>query len=146
MGCRIYIVEDHVLMRDVLSEFIEGVPALDLCGAATTAEEALERMGQANPDLALIDVSLPRMSGIDLVRELHQRQPELPCVMLSGHQEVTYVERALEAGARGYVLKGDPFEIPRAIQCVLNGGTYLSGTMRGKIWGQPDPEEEEVTG
>lgn len=73
-----------------------------------------------------VDTSLPDMNGIELVRRLLDRRPDILCLMYSGHEETFYVERALEAGARGYLVKGNPRELPGAIRQVLNGGTYLS--------------------
>lgn len=126
MSTRIYIVEDHKIMRGALVQFIEDMPELEVAGAVETAEEALAQLDGEDVDLVLVDTRLPGMNGIELVGELKRRWPELRCLMLSGHSENTYYERALEAGAQGYVLKGDPDEIPAAIERVLGGGVYFS--------------------
>ena len=131
MKYSIYIVEDNELVRGTLREFIEMDTDLQVCGVADSAEAALEELPDVHPDLLVVDVSLPGMSGIDLAREVKERKPELPCLMLSGHQERTYMQRALEVGARGYVLKGNPSDIFNAIHEVLGGETYMSAPLRG---------------
>jgi DNA-binding NarL/FixJ family response regulator len=123
----VYLVEDHPLMREGLSIFLAEEGDLEVCGTAASGEEALEELARASGvDVAMIDVSLPGISGIDLVRELHRLRPELACLMLSGHGEGTYVDSSLAAGARGYVLKGNPQEITEAIRVVASGGMYVS--------------------
>ncbi|MGH7540353.1 MAG: response regulator [Gemmatimonadota bacterium] len=127
---RIFILEDHALMREVIRDYLENVPGFLVCGEAGCAEEALERIEDAAPHLILVDTALPTTSGIDVVASVRERWGDLPCLMLSGHAQFTYVERALAAGARGYVLKGEPAELPRAIRRVLEGGEYLSRSLR----------------
>ncbi|HUG62373.1 MAG TPA: response regulator transcription factor, partial [Methylomirabilota bacterium] len=84
----------------------------------------------AKPDLLLVDLSLPRMNGADLIQLAQERWPDLPSLVLSGHGEAAYVTRARAAGARGYVLKGNPYELPDAIHSVLRGKEYLSVALR----------------
>ncbi|MCG7602157.1 response regulator transcription factor [Halomonas sp. McH1-25] len=123
---RVFVVEDHPLMRDMLTEFLALEEIFEVVGVVDSAEAALERFPDPLPDLVLIDMSLPGMSGIDLLRKLHERQPGLPCAMLSGHGEKHYVEQAFEAGASGYILKGEPDELPQAIQQILAGKPFIS--------------------
>lgn len=134
MATCIYVVEDHAVMRRALIDFIEDLSNFDVMGAAESAEEALAELDGSAVDLVLVDTRLPGMDGIELVGELTSRWPRLRCLMLSGHGEDTYVDRAVEAGARGYILKGDPDEIPDAMQRVLDGGVYFSEPLRnGRI-------------
>ncbi|MFD2437920.1 response regulator [Modicisalibacter luteus] len=100
------MVEDNPLMRDMLTEFLALEASLEVVGVVESAEAALERFPVPSPDLVLIDMSLPGMSGMELIRKLHEQQPGLPCAMLSGHGEKHYVEQAFDAGASGYILKG----------------------------------------
>ena len=130
MPLKIFIVEDHPIMRETLAAFVGDQPGYEVLAAAPTAEEALERLEEVEVDLVLVDVSLPGMSGIDLVGEIGARWPALMCLMISGHGEAAYVERALAAGARGYVLKGNPYELPGAIRDVTRGETYLSASLK----------------
>lgn len=130
MTANIYLIEDHPLMQRMISEFIKRMPDLQVCGMAATAQEALAQLPSLAADLVLVDVSLPDMDGIHLVSELLEQQPTLYCLMLSGHQEHSYVQHALAVGARGYLAKGNPLELINAIQRVLHGELYLSESLR----------------
>jgi DNA-binding NarL/FixJ family response regulator len=125
-------------MRQSLRAFIKRQADLDICGEADTGEAALEQIAQMQPDLVLIDVSLPGMSGLDLLDTLHERYPDLACVMLSGHGERSHVDHALMAGARGYVLKGDIDDLVVALHRVIQGEIYLSGMAQDKLSGGTD--------
>ena len=96
----------------------------------STAEAALEQLPRLAVDLALVDVSLPAMSGIELVSAIHQAYPDLRCIMLSGHHEHDYVRRALAVGAQGYVLKENPLDLIEAVRAVQSGATFLSAELR----------------
>jgi len=130
MPLRVSLVEDHPVLRDVLQEYIARLPGVELCVVSANAEDALDEFDGSMPDLMLIDLSLPRMSGIDLIRELHLRQPDLRCAILSGHRSPAYVRQAMEVGAHGYLLKGDPMEIERGLQAILAGKRYVSPDLR----------------
>ena len=116
-------------MREATTEFLERQPTLSVQGATDTAEEALEYIEESVPDLILVDTRLPGMDGIEFVRQVTDRWPDVRCIMLSGHDQWTYVERALEAGARGYLAKGSPSEIPKAIERILAGEVYYSDSI-----------------
>jgi DNA-binding NarL/FixJ family response regulator len=131
MTLKIFIVEDHPILLYTLKGFIKNEAGLQVCGTATTGAEALERLAETEADLALIDVKLPGISGLELLEQLRERYPGLLCLMLSGHGETTYIQQALRAGARGYILKGNPDEMLAAIQTVAGGGTYLSPSLPG---------------
>lgn len=122
----ILIIEDHLHLGKALKRFLQESGKLQVAAVVKTGEEALAQLPELNIDLALIDVSLPKMSGIDLVAELSQKYPQLPCLMLSGHLSEDYVQRSLKAGAQGYILKDNRLEILEGIHQVLAGKTYLS--------------------
>lgn len=132
MSTRIYIVEDYARMRDLLRDWIDMLPGLSVCGTADSAETALQELPGLDADIVLVDMSLPQMSGIELVTALRAEFPEMHCLIMSGHNEPGYVQRALAAGARGYVLKGKPSEIQPAIEAALAGEQYLSSALREK--------------
>ena len=129
----VFIVEDHTIMLEMLKVLVGDETGLEVCGTAATGEEAMERLPAVQADLVLIDVSLPGINGIELAAKVTSRWPDRRCLMLSGHQEIAYVERSLAAGAQGYVAKGDPYEIPKAIRRVLAGEEYVSKPMRSKL-------------
>lgn len=126
MRLNVMLVEDHAVVRDVLREFVGTLPRVANCSVAATAEAALEKVVGAHPDLMLIDLSLPGMNGIELVRQMRAMHRDVNCLMLSGHGSASYAQQALSAGARGYVLKGDPLEIERGIDAVVKGECYVS--------------------
>lgn len=121
MTHRIFIVEDHEIVREGYNMFLSLQDDLTVCGEAATAEDALERVGEARPDLLLVDISLPGMSGIDLVAHLRVRHPGMPALMITGHDNTVYRDRAMQAGAVGFVMKHDgPDVLLQAIYEVLN--------------------------
>ncbi|RPJ26282.1 MAG: DNA-binding response regulator [Chloroflexi bacterium] len=120
------LVEDHEIFAQSLLRILQDRGKLDVVAIAGSAEEALEKIPDLSVDLVLVDVSLPQRSGISLVFVLHEKYPDLPCVMLSGHLSPHYVRRSLEAGARGYLMKDSGGEILDGIQHVLEGEIYIS--------------------
>jgi DNA-binding NarL/FixJ family response regulator len=127
----ILIIEDHNVFADVLDKFLTGKENFKVIGIVGSAEEALARLPDLDVDLILVDVSLPTINGIELVEKIHRDFPQFRCLMLSGHMSPKYVRRALEAGARGYILKDDVTGILEGIQQVLNDEIYVSKALRG---------------
>ena len=123
---RVMLVEDHAVLRDILQEFVTNLSQVAVCRTSSSAEAAIEDVEQSEPDLMLIDLSLPGMSGIDLVRTLKKSHPALRCAILSGHRSPSYARQAMEAGARGYLLKGDPAEIERGMAAIVDGRKFVS--------------------
>jgi DNA-binding NarL/FixJ family response regulator len=126
----ILVVEDHKIMAETLVHILRTKGRFQVADVAESAEEAMEWLSERKPehkvDLALVDVVLPRTSGIELVSMIQQKYPGLPCLMISGRSAGHYVKRSLAAGARGYVLKDDFQDVMKGIRLVLKGGTYLS--------------------
>lgn len=127
---RVFIVDDHAVIRSLLAQYIGTEPGLRVCGTAASGAEALERLGEVACDLALVDITMPGMDGIELVRHLRSQHPGLACLMLSSHIARAYVEAALEAGASGYTTKEEPDALIEAIWRVLRGEPYLSEEVR----------------
>jgi DNA-binding NarL/FixJ family response regulator len=126
----ILLVEDHAIFAQALLRMLRERGQIDVVAVAESAEEALERLVHLKVDLVLVDVSLPNRSGISLVLVLHQKYPQLPCVMLSGHVSKHYARSSLAAGARGYLVKDRSEEILEGIQRVLVGEIYVSQDVR----------------
>ena len=117
----IYIVEDNRHVREALSMLIDEEPDLEVCGIAGTAAGALDMIRDVKPDLVLTDLSLPGMSGIELIERLQAERPEQRVVVVSAHLEPAHAEQALAAGAAGYYMKGDPSAIIDGIRQALAG-------------------------
>jgi DNA-binding NarL/FixJ family response regulator len=118
---KVFVVEDHLTMRAMLATLVGRTSGLEMCGEAESAEKALQEIPAASPDIILIDVSLPRMNGIELARHIRAERPDLPILFISGHDESVYAEQAYQVGAQGYTTKGDPSVIMTALQDVLQG-------------------------
>jgi DNA-binding NarL/FixJ family response regulator len=120
------VVEDHPLFRETISAVVQSMPELELGPVAASAGEALERFSVEPPQLALIDLSLEGMTGLDLVAEIARRWPSVRSAVLSGHLRSELARQALEAGAVAYILKGEPDEFRTGIRAVLDRRTYVS--------------------
>ncbi|MGI9332313.1 MAG: response regulator [Gammaproteobacteria bacterium] len=130
----ILIVEDHPLVRLGLTSLIEAEPDLVVCGEVGTCEAAHEAIRASAPDLVIVDLVLDGCNGLDLVKTMHAHYPEIPALVLSMHDEAVYAERALRAGARGYVTKKQFDEtVLLAIRRVLSGETYLSQALEARF-------------
>jgi DNA-binding NarL/FixJ family response regulator len=131
---RLFLVEDHPVTREGFAQLINYQPDLQVCGQAGTAAKALGGIEALKPDLAIVDICLAESNGLELIKHLKQLRPDLPVLVLSTHDEALYGQRALRAGARGYVMKQAPTsEVMGAIRTVLNGGIYLSEAMRSRV-------------
>ncbi|SRR6266487_4396100 len=128
----VLVIEDHVVFGKALVRLLTEKANVDVVDVVRSAEEALEKLPSMNVDLVLIDVSLPTMNGIQLVTTIHQLFPNLLCLMLSGHLTPFYVQRSLEAGARGYVLKDDIPGVLEGVERVLEGEIYISSALRSQ--------------
>ena len=131
---RLLLVDDHPLFREGLRQLIERDADLTVCGEAATGAEALEGIARFKPDLVLVDISLGGSSGLDLIKAIRSECEELPVLVVSMHEESLYAERALRAGAMGYVMKHEPGKtVKAAIHKVLSGEMYLSEKMSSTI-------------
>jgi DNA-binding NarL/FixJ family response regulator len=126
----ILLVEDHAIFAKALLRVLRERGHLEIVDVAESAEEALEKIPHLEIDLVLVDVSLHQSSGITLVLILHEKYPDLPCVMLSGHLSQHYARSSLAAGARGYLVKDHADEILKGIERVMQGEIYVSEEVR----------------
>uniref|UniRef100_UPI0005C29646 response regulator transcription factor n=1 Tax=Pseudacidovorax intermedius TaxID=433924 RepID=UPI0005C29646 len=137
---RLFLVDDHPLVRDGLRARLEALPGLRIVGEAGSAAEALAQVDAARPDLMLVDVGMKDLNGIELAALLLARPTPPHVVMLSMYDNPEYVQRALQAGAQGYVLKDAPAsEIVAAIEAVAAGGTFLSPAVSKKLFRNQAP-------
>jgi len=128
------IVDDHPLFRKGLEQLIHSDSAFAVCGEANNASEAMDVIRKLNPDLAIVDLSLPGANGIELIKNIRAEFPKLPILVLSMHDESLYALRALRAGAEGYVMKHEAMaNVIQAIHEVFNGRPYLSPAMAAQV-------------
>jgi DNA-binding NarL/FixJ family response regulator len=131
---RILIVDDHPAVREALAFRIDRQPDLEVCGEAADMGGALRQLADAKPDLAVVDISLKNGSGIDLIKRIKDRDDSVRMLVWSMHSESLYAERALRAGALGYINKDQATDkIVVAIRRVLAGKVYLSDAMAEKL-------------
>jgi DNA-binding NarL/FixJ family response regulator len=122
------VVEDHARLGQLIVQFLES-SGHSVSALAHSAEEALEQLNHVQIDLAIVDVSLPKMSGIELIRQMRVQFPDVRCLIFSGHIEPYYIQHALHAGAWGYVAKGEPDLFLHAVESVLAGEPYVSESL-----------------
>lgn len=140
MKKRILLVDDHPIMRHGLAQLISMESGLDVCGEAGSAADGLVAVGKLKPDLAVVDLTLPDKNGLELIKDIQAMYPTTLTIVLSMHDESLYAERALRAGARGYLMKETAAEnLINAIQRVLSGAIYVSEAMASRML-------EQVTG
>jgi DNA-binding NarL/FixJ family response regulator len=131
---KVLIVDDHPMMREGLAQLLDHEPDLCACCQADNATQAMASVAKTRPDLALVDISLPDKSGLELIKDLHSMHPGVPILVVSMHDETLYAERVLRAGGRGYIMKQEGGKkLMQAIRQVLNGQIYVSEKMSAKI-------------
>jgi len=131
---RVFVVDDHPIVRQGLSQLINREPDLMVCGEAEDARAALDAIPQLKPAILIVDVSLDGPDGIELLKNIRARDPKLPVLILSMHDESLYAERALRAGANGYIMKQEATDrVLIAIRQILGGEMYVSDRMAQKM-------------
>lgn len=131
---KILIVDDHAMLREGLARLIGAEMDLTVCGEAGEAFTALDLVSTTTPDLVLSDISLPGKNGIEFIKDLRAIHPDQAILVISIHDEAIYAERALKAGARGYIMKHEDGQcLVSAIRQVLNGKVYVSDKVAAKI-------------
>ena len=134
MAYRIFLVEDHPAMQEAYAMVLEPEDDLSLCGAASSAEDALDRIREEPYDLVVTDIRLPGMTGVELVERLHDLQPALRTLVITGHEETLFMDRARRAGASAF--------LPKRM-----AATLLIPTIRAVLQGEtPDWQDHEVSG
>ena len=130
----IFIVDDHAMFREGLRQLIDNETDLMVCGDAADAAAAQQAIREIKPDLVIVDISLAGTSGIDLIKAIKSEYEDLPILVVSMHDESLYAERALRAGAMGYVMKEEPAKtVKTAIRKVLAGDMHLSEKMASSV-------------
>ena len=131
---RVFIVDDHPLVREGLTNLINAQDDVMVCGEAKDSSEAIDGIAKERPEVAVIDISLANESGLELIKNLVRQFPQVALIVLSMHDEALYAERALRAGARGYVMKHETSKsVLASIRQVLGGGLYVSERIANRI-------------
>ena len=132
--CKVFLIDDHPIVRQGLALFIDREPDLMVCGEADGATSALQAIREAAPDFVVLDISLDGPDGLELLKTLRVRYPNLPVLVLSMHDEAVYAERALRAGANGYIMKQEATDrVLTAIRHILSGDVYLSDRLTKRM-------------
>lgn len=131
MAERVFLVEDHPISRRGQIAVLESEINLEVCGEAASTSEALQQIPEADPDIVLVDLSLEEGNGLDLIKALQNRWPELPLLVVSMHDAALYAQRCLQAGAQGYLMKQEASNtLVDAVQEVLEGRIFLCDEMK----------------
>src|SRR5207302_1303000 len=129
---RVYVVDDHPVFRQGLVQIVNAEEDLMICGQGSDADQAREDILRFVPDIAVVDISLPGKSGLDLIRELRAAKCKVKLLVVSMHDEALYADRVLRAGGDGYIMKQEDLdEIIHAIRDVLGGHIYVSEEVMG---------------
>ncbi|MBE7438964.1 MAG: response regulator transcription factor [Spirochaetales bacterium] len=152
MTKKIFVVEDHTLVVAGIQAVVSHTPDFEVCGHASSISEAYHRIGQVKPDIVILDIGLKNNeNGFALLKKLNTEFPAIPVLVLSMHEELDYVERALQQGATGYLLKGETADaLISAIRTVLKKEIFLAPSLASKLLGRmfrsPDADPGSPTG
>ena len=131
---KILVVDDHPIVRQGIKALLAMAPEFSVCGEAESAPAALELLDATHPDLVVVDITLKGADGLELTKSIRARTPETPVLIISMHDESLYAERALRAGANGYIMKQEVSEnIVDAIRQILNGQVYVSENVQQRV-------------
>ncbi|HUH65363.1 MAG TPA: response regulator transcription factor [Syntrophales bacterium] len=134
---RIMIADDHAIVRDGLRQLLNGQPDMEVAAEAEDGQEALKKVKSLHPDVTLLDIAMPRLSGLEVIALIREASPETQVVVLSMHAKETYVQQVLASGALGYVLKASPStDILEAIRSAHRGEYFLSSRLKAEVIGQ----------
>jgi len=127
MSIRVLVADDHAIVREGLCMMLENQPDMDVVGRAANGREAIQLVDKYEPDVVVIDISMPELNGIEAIQQMLPLHPQMKVVVLSIHETKPYVYRALKAGAKGYLLKETAgLEVLEAVRAVHRGERYLS--------------------
>ncbi len=146
MGIRILLADDHTIVLQGLSRFLREQADMEVVGQAKDGLTTVQLARELSPDIVIMDISMPGLSGIEATRRIHSEKPDIKIIGLSMHAAKRYVQEMYRAGARGYLLKDCDFdELVTAIHRVAAGGTYFAGEFAAITAGPPDPSGSAAT-
>jgi DNA-binding NarL/FixJ family response regulator len=131
---RVYLVDDHPAIREAIRDTIESTIDMEICGETSSSDEAFREIEELQPDVAVVDISLNDAHGLDLVQNVRSQYPDVRMIVFSMYDENVYAERAIRAGAAGYLMKSEPTKnIVEAVRSAHEGEVYLSRKMSSRI-------------
>jgi len=141
---RILVADDHAVVREGIKQILSGIPDIVVAGEASDGFQALDQARKGQYDLLPLDIAMPRMSGLDVLKQLKSERADLPILMLSMYPEEQYAIRTLKAGASGYLAKESaPEELIAAVRKVCRGGKYVTSSLAEKLAVYPDYDTEK---
>jgi two-component system, NarL family, invasion response regulator UvrY len=142
---RVLIADDHAVVREGLKRILAEELGVSIFGEASTSQEVIQRMGERDWDIVILDITMPGRSGLDALKELRQSHPRVPVLVLSMHPEDQFAIRVLKAGAAGYLTKERaPEELISAVRRVLAGGKYVSASLAERLAGEVARDTEKL--
>ncbi len=146
---RVLIVDDHAILRDGLKSLLSVEPDIQVVGEAATGAQALKMIRQLHPDVVLMDITMPDMTGLEATEVIKKGYPEIKVIALTVHENETYLKRMMQVGASGYVVKrAAAKELTTAIRTVMKGGVYIHPSIAGHLVSaavqSPEPSREAV--
>jgi len=134
MSTTLFLVDDHAVVRDGLRLLLETEPDFKVIGEAGSGRKAVHQIVQAGPDIAIVDITMPELNGIEATRHIREQSPATEVIILSMHSSADHISRALQAGARGYILKSSVgSELVAAVRAVRAGHRYLSQKVSNQV-------------
>jgi DNA-binding NarL/FixJ family response regulator len=142
----VLIADDHAILRDGLKALLQSAPDMEVVGEAATGREALCLVHELRPDVVLMDISMPDMTGLEATEVIKRMYPEIKVIALTVHEHETYLRRMLQVGADGYVVKrAAADELARAIRTVMRGGVYLHPEVAKSVVGRSEPKMPKLS-
>jgi DNA-binding NarL/FixJ family response regulator len=131
---KIVLADDHVLFRQMTKKNIETIPGIEVSGEASDGQELLDLLKKLNPDMVILDITMPKVHGIQAIKEIRQLHPDAKILVLTMHKAKEFVYRALSAGADGYLVKENTYsDLVSAIEKIRDGGSYISSLVSGEM-------------
>lgn len=130
MGIKVMLADDHVLCRQGIRELLVFDGNIEVISEASDGEECLKQLEKIMPDILLLDINMPKLNGIDVLKEIKKRQYPVKVLVLTFHNEIDYLMKAFDLGVEGYLVKdSDKVELKRAIKCIIDGKTYIQPSL-----------------
>ncbi len=130
MSIKVMLVDDHILIREGIRQLLEFDGSIEVISEAKDGEECLEKLSASKPDVLLLDINMPKKNGIEVLQEIKEKKLEIKVLILTVHNEIEYLMKAIDIGADGYMMKDSDFaELKRAIEVVLSGESYIQPSL-----------------